>query len=226
MFKLTIKHKQTYGEVPQANPLRWRIMYREKKELVSQSALIKCKDFFNDVVAWKNAQTEIKIYGFDNKIKFNRAGLYFCLTNIDSLRRFKKNIAVINQRLEQDLNTKLTIYSLGRGKAVLHIPNELWKTTYRISTVTMLIRVSNYEYEFTDWESFFAPQSPLNTVETAFKEGAKKLVQHQGFLEPEKAKGCWYFSRNGHTSNGKNPFFPSIVHNNGAQDWANALNIA
>ena len=65
MFKLTIKHKQTYGEIPQANPLRWRIMYREKKELVSQSALIKCKDFFNDVVAWKNAQAEIKIYGFD-----------------------------------------------------------------------------------------------------------------------------------------------------------------
>ena len=49
MFKIKNTHKITYSEVGQPNPLRWRIMLRRKDTLHSQSGLIKCKDFFNDV---------------------------------------------------------------------------------------------------------------------------------------------------------------------------------
>lgn len=223
MFSFNITHNQTYGEVPQANPLRWRIMLREKRVLHSQSSLIKCKDFFNDVVAWKNAQKEFKIYSFDNKVKFNRAGLYLLLTGISSVRKFKKNIEVLNQRIQQDLGTKLSIYSVKRGSVVLHIPNGLWTSTYRISLVTMLIRVCNYDVLFTDWDSFFAPESPLNTIEVAFKAEAKGLTQQQGFKEPKKAAGCWYFASHGYTSASDKDILPSVVHNNGAQSWAIAL---
>jgi len=223
MFKLDITHNTKYGEVAQVNPLRWRIMHRDKKTLTSQSGLIKCRDFFNDVVAWKQAQYKFGIYSFQNDVKFNKAGLYFHLTNIDQITRFKKNIAVLNKRLLEDCNTKLSVYTQGSKQVVLHIPNALWESTYQISAVSMLIRVANYKYEFTDWDSIFSDESPLCTIETSFSADAKALVKAQGFKVPEKATGCWYYDINGFNSKSKTEFYNSIIHNNGCSRWAAAL---
>jgi len=52
--KILKKHiHELYAEMPQPNPLSWRIMHKRGDTLVSQSCPIRCKDFFNDVVAWK-----------------------------------------------------------------------------------------------------------------------------------------------------------------------------
>ena len=58
MFKLTLTHNNKYSEIPQPNPMRWRIMLRDKKELISQSGLIRCRDFFNDLVAARVANKQ------------------------------------------------------------------------------------------------------------------------------------------------------------------------
>ena len=224
MFKTKITHKNTYSEINQPNPLRWRIMHREKDTLTSQSGLIKCKDFFNDVVAYKNAEHKFSIYGFKNEIKFNRYGVYFLLIKIADRDKFFANLDVLNQRLQQDLDTKVSYYKAARGKdrAIIHIPNPLWKSTYYISLVTMLIRLCNYNYEYKEWEDFFKPDAPMNTVDGAFNDKAKALTKTHGFALPQ-AKDYWYYARYGFTSQSNKPLSSSVIHNNGCSDWAMAL---
>jgi hypothetical protein len=224
MFKIEIKHKNTYAEIAQKNPLRWQIMKREKNTLTSQSGLIKCKDFFNDVVAWKNGNHAFNIYNFDNKIEFNRYGVYFLLTEIADRDMFFANLEVLNSRLQADLNTKISFYkTTNKDKVVIHIPNPLWKNTYYISVVSMMIRLCNYAYAYEGWDGFFKEDAPLNTVESSFNDQAKARVKEFGFALPDFAKDCWYFARFGYTSKSGKEIIPSAIHNNGASDWALAL---
>jgi hypothetical protein len=224
MFKLKNTHKITYSEVGQPNPLRWRIMLRKKDTLHSQSGLIKCKDFFNDVVAWKQGKHRFKIYLFDNKITFNRAGLYFILTGISNREMFLANLDVLNEKIKENLNTKISYYTTARkSKVVIHIPNPLWENTYYISVVSMMIRLCNYNCVYKKWEDFFHADAPMNTAENAFNPKAKALVLTNGFTIPKVAKGCWYYARFGWTSKSDKPVHGTTVHNNGASDWAMAL---
>ena len=224
MFKTKITHKTSYSEVPQPNPLRWRIMYRDKDILTSQSGLIKCKDFFNDMVAYQNAKLKFHIYGFKNDVKFNRYGVYLLLTGIADRDKFFANLDVLNARIEQDLGTKVSYYKASRGKnrAIVHIPKPLWKSTYYISLVTMMIRLCNYNYSYQKWEDFFNKDAPINTVDTAFNDKAKALTKEQGFALPQ-AKDYWFFARFGFNSGSNKPMSNSIIHNNGCSDWAVAL---
>ena len=225
MFKFNTTHRNKYAEIDQANPLRWRVMFRDKKTLHSQSGLIKCKDFFNDVVAWKRTGVEFDIYGFNNKIKFNRAGLYFVLLHIYDREVFKHNLAVLNERIVQDLNTKISVYNDPRNstRVIIHIPNALWQTTYHISLVTMMIRLCNYKIKYDTWESFFAPESPLNTAEKAFTRDAKEFTQKHGFVLPENAQKYWYCAPYGWNSAANKPITATIIHNNGCSNWVEAL---
>ncbi len=223
MFKLNITHKNTYSEMGQANPMKWRIMYKEEDDsLSSQSGLIICKDFFNDIVAWKQAKEAFKIYNFDNKIKFNDEGVYFLLSNI-AKRAFNKNVKVMNERLEKDLGVSCKTFQQGAGKVVILIPNEVWASTYLISVVSMSIRVCNYNVLYDTWESFFNENAPLNTIETAFTSEAKIFVLEYGFILPKPLQGHWYFAPYGHHSKSTHEINANVVHNNGASNWARAF---
>jgi hypothetical protein len=224
MFKIKNVNKNTYAEIAQANPLRWRIMHRNKDTLTSQSGLIKCKDFFNDVVAWKQGGHKFNIYRFNNAIKFNRYGVYFLLSEIANREQFFANLDVLNQKLQENLNTKISYYKArSTTQAIIHIPNPLWRNTYFISTVSMMIRLCNYNYSYKTWDDFFNEDAPLNTVETAFTKEAKKLVKETGFVVPEKAQNCWYFAPYGWNSKSDHEISATIIHNNGASNWAQAL---
>ena len=141
MFKINIlkKHKGQYAEIDQPNPLRWRIMHRSKDVLTSQSCLIKCKDFFNDVVAWKKAKKAFVIYSFKNNIKFNKGGVYFHLTEIADRNLFIKNLDIVDVRLEQDLGVSLTVWNDSPTSVVVLIPQKIFNSTYYISLLSMIL---------------------------------------------------------------------------------------
>lgn len=225
MFKITLNTHPTYGEIGQPNPMRWRIMYRNKNTLESQSNLIKCKDFFNDVVAYKQADKQFKMYNFDNKVKFNRFGLYMHLTEIGKVDLFLSNLAVLNERLEQDLDTRVKAFKQGKKQVVIHIPNKLWKNTWYISLVTMLIRCCNYDKAYEKWDDFFAADAPMNTAENAFTPAAKTNAQKIGFKLPAKYTKFWWWSGDVYNSSNKDAFNPSSIHNNGVSAWSNFLKL-
>jgi len=225
MFKINITHKNTYAEIDQANPLRWRIMHRDKQTLTSQSGLMKCKDFFNDVVAWRKSNKKFGIYSFQNDIKFNRAGVYFILSHIYDKKMFLQNLSIVNERLKTDLNVKISTYSYPKDstRLIIHIPNALWESTYRISLVTMLIRVCNYNMVYTTWDEIFSKDAPMCTTEKAFNPETIKFTQENGFILPEKFQKYWYFARFGWNSEAAKPITPTVIHNNGCTDWCTAM---
>ena len=224
MFEINIlkKHKGQYAEIDQPNPLRWRIMHRSKDVLTSQSCLIKCKDFFNDVVAWKKAKKAFVIYSFKNNIKFNRNGLYVLLTEISDEKIFLSNIEIVEQRLWQDLRETLVMDRVDDGFVVL-IPHKVFSNTYYISLFSMLIRLCNYNTEYTTWDSIFDENAPLNTIEEAFNDNAKAFTQKNGFKLLTKYRKLWYNSTNGWDSASGKDLIGSIIHNNGVCDWVKSM---
>lgn len=225
MFEINIlkKHKGQYAEIDQPNPLRWRIMYRSKDVLTSQSCLIKCKDFFNDVVAWKKAKKAFVIYGFKNNIKFNRGGVYLHLTEIDNRDLFLKNLNIVDARLEQDLGVSLTVWNDTPTSIVVLIPQKVFNSTYYISLLSMLIRLCNYNTKYEDWDSIFDENAPINTIEEAFTDKAKTFTQKNGFKLLTKYRKLWYNSTDGWNSLSGKELIASIIHNNGICDWVKSM---
>lgn len=225
MFEINIlkKHKGQYAEIDQPNPLRWRIMHRSKDVLTSQSCLIKCKDFFNDVVAWKKAKKAFVIYSFKNNIKFNKGGVYLHLTEIDNRDLFLKNLNIVDTRLEQDLGVSLTLWNDTPTSIVVLIPQKIFNSTYYISLLSMMIRLCNYNTEYTTWDSIFDENAPLNTVEEAFNDNAKAFTQKNGFKLLTKYRKLWYNSTNGWDSASGKDLIGSIIHNNGVCDWVKSM---
>ena len=225
MFEINIlkKHKGQYAEIDQPNPLRWRIMYRSKDVLTSQSCLIKCKDFFNDVVAWRKAKKAFVIYSFKNNIKFNKGGVYLHLTEIENRDLFLKNLNIVDIRLEQDLGVSLTLWNDTPTSIVVLIPQKVFNSTYYISLLSMLIRLCNYNTEYTTWDSIFDEEAPINTIEEAFNDGAKTFTQKNGFKLLPKYRKLWYNSTNGWNSASGKELIGSIIHNNGVCDWVKSM---
>ena len=225
MFELKIlkKHTGEYAEVDQPNPLRWRIMHRSKDVLTSQSCLIKCKDFFNDVVAWKKAKKSFTIYGFKNNIKFNIGGLYVHLTDIGDVNTFLHNLWVVDERLEQDLKLGMDWYVQEDDSVVVLIPHKVFNSTYYISLLSMLIRLCNYNIKYEDWDSIFDENAPINTIEGAFNDNAKAFTQKNGFRLLPKYRKLWYNSTDGWNSASGKDLIASIIHNNGVCDWVKSM---
>ena len=225
MFKINVlkKHRGQYAEIDQPNPLRWRIMHRKKDVLTSQSCLIKCKDFFNDVVAWKKAKKAFVIYGFRNNIKFNREGLYLHLTEVGEMDVFVNNLYKVNQRIFDDLKVYLEYTIMDDYSIVVMIPNQLWSNTYYISLVSMMIRLCNYNVKYDTWDSFFDDNAPINTVEEAFNDNAKAFTKKNGFKLLTKYRKLWYNSTDGWNSASGKELIGSIIHNNGVCDWVKSM---
>jgi hypothetical protein len=225
MFKLNITHEGTYAEIDQNNPLRWRIMHRVKDTMKSQSHIIKCKDFFNDVVAWRMAKKELYIYRFSNKIKFNKYGVWLHLTNIDNMELFLSNMDVVNAKLKEQLDVSVRIEKHSDSELLIMIPSKVWSSTYYISLLSLAIRWCNYNIAYKTWEEMFNIDSPAYKAEDeACNEKTLGFVQKHGFAV-DKAKELWYNAGHKYNSNSKEPVISSIVHDNGICGWVKALGV-
>jgi hypothetical protein len=223
MFKIMFQDNTTYNEVGQVNPLRWKTLWKQPDgAFVDQSGWIKCKDFYNDTVAYFKEGSVFYIYGYKNAIKKNEEGVYFLLKFIKDKPTFFKNMESVNEQLFADLCCNVQVLDMDADdEVVVCIPLELWESTYRISMITMVVRLCNYGVLYKTWEDIWAEKSPVNTVEQAFTAEAKANAKTLGFLVPDKFKEFWYFA--GPEFNSKKAPRPPqdvIIHNNGVSNWS------
>lgn len=222
MFKIEINKNVTYGEISQPNPMRWRIMRRNKKTLTSQAGIMKCKDFFNDLVAYRKTGKKFSIYGFDNStVTFNKYGLYMLLTEIQWPEQFIQNVnATLNAKLKEQLQTEVKMYKQGKTSVVVHIPNALWENTYRISLATMVLRLCNYSMTYDCWDDLYKPHAPMNTVDSAFNVKAKAFTKQHGFILPEQYQKYWFYAGANYNPDISDWYcYTTVVHNNGCTNW-------
>ncbi len=221
MFKLLDFGKAWpyYNEVSQPNALRWRVLHREGNTFRAQSGLIKCKDFFNDVVAARHG-VEFEVYNFNNRIKINEEGIYLHLTNIENKSRFLHNLEVVNEQLWKDLNTKVEVLDdeSDATKLIILIPDKVWETTYYISLLTWCIRLCNYATEYHNWQDLWVRNAPSATVDTP-AAGYRSFVSERGFKLP--IEGYWWYASKELNSKGRMDS-QYTLHNNGVYFWCQA----
>lgn len=221
MFNIKLTDTSTYAEVGQINPLRWKTLFKEEDgSFTDQSGWVKCKDFYNDTVAYFKEGSVFSIHSYQNKIKKNDEGVYFLLKYIKDKASFFRNIEVMNQRLFTDLKCSVGVWDQGNDEVVICVPLELWETTYRISMVTFVIRLCNYGNEYKCWEDFWDTHAPSYKIESAFTQDAKNNAVQLGFLVPEAFKDYWWYCGPAYNSKVKKNQTGSTIHNNGVSNWS------
>jgi hypothetical protein len=131
-----------YSEVPQVNPMRWRLCLKKDDTVIPQSNWWKCKDFLNDVVVYLRTGKVFSVYSFNNEQKINEEGGYMALKFV--AKCFDENLPVLNKYLESKGFPTLTNCTFdgtvdGTEKLLL-IPPIYWQNTFYISYITALIR--------------------------------------------------------------------------------------
>lgn len=222
MFKIKLSNNTTYSEVGQINPLRWKTLFKEQDgTFCDQSGWVKCKDFYNDTVAYFKENSVFSIYGYQNQIKHNDEGVYFLLKFIKDKPSFFKNMDVVNERLEKDLGCRVNVLDHDENdEVVICIPMPLWESTYRISMVTFVIRLCNYGQEYKCWEDLWDTHAPAYKVESAFTQDAKNNALQLGFLVPEKFAEYWFYAGPQYNSKEAPKTTGGIIHNNGVSNWS------
>lgn len=231
MLNITLTHNETYAEYPQTNSLHWRLMFKnEDGSFIDQAAGMKCKDFFNDVVAKVTGNKSFVKYMFDNKdIKKNEEGIYILLTGVNSPKTiFARNITkILNPKLKEELGCEMSL-EVEAAHTMLLIPSKVWTSTYYISLLSLLIRGCNYNEKVGSWEAVFKllyEKEGYNKSPSGYgylNEGHVKTLSVVGFKVKE-AETHWFYSRSVNSNSFIEDYtLPTIIHNNGVVDWIRA----
>lgn len=200
-FKFAAALTKTYAENSQVNPIRWEIMYLEDDgvTMTPQTGKFKCKDFFNEFVCKIQTGVGLCVYYMDTReLKFNPEGVWCRVTSIDNPKRFITNVdKVVNAYLPEDEQVKIT--DLGRSSCLIYFPKGCFENTYKISLITWLIRVSNFQFEFTDMDSVFANKE-LAALDKPFNDNAHAKVLKWKFQVPAIAKPHWFYQGEAYNS--------------------------
>lgn len=212
MYKIAKALFKEYNEATQNNPLRWEICYLDKETntLIPQAAKMKCKDFFNDLVAAYRGEF-FNIYNFDNKsVKLAEDGVYFRLSYVKDFEQMKVSLDALCNPEHPPVLSK---YPYGKEKALLFIPRWYFNNTYYISLLSHIVRMSNYDKALTSWEDY-------KTLTRAKEPGlfSEHLLNWKWTL-PEHLKEYWFFCGFNHNSSKKGPYYSSLIHNNGFKNW-------
>lgn len=168
--------KGAYSEIPQSNGLRWKVLFKEADgSFTPTSKEFKCKDFLNDVVA-KYEGRAFEIYQFDWRgTDINEDGVWLSLHNIVDPKVFVENIGSIKK--VKGYGEELILEQHNNDTFVCFIPRSYFRSTYTISLLSYLIRVSNVDRAITDWLNH-----PTKSADNPF--GNKHDVIVEGGMEP------------------------------------------
>lgn len=209
--------KREYGEIPQANPIRWCLYHydADKEEFTAQSDWFKCKDFFNDVVAKYNG-VEGSVYGFNTKpLLLNTYGVWIRLKNLK--KAFYHNALLVAEKFQVTLN--FAPFEDDETQCLTLFPRELFENTYKISLFTLLIRAANESTKYGSYEELVEKSSEPLLGNSRFKRAPLTL--------PEKLLPYWCYMGerwNSQKWEGCSARKIDAVHNNGFMSWMDSAN--
>lgn len=204
--------KREYGEMPQANPLRWCVYYYDdlNETFTAQTDWFKCKDFFNDFVA-KYHGVEGRVYGMSTSgMSINDYGMWLRLKAL--YPAFYKNALLVAEKFGVELT--LAPFDDDSSQCLTLLPRALFKSTYTISLFTLLLRAANNSQEFSSYEELVKTSKERLLSYTEFKKAP--------FILPESLQKYWCYMGSRYNSQyweGREKPQIEAVHNNGFLSW-------
>ena len=219
MYKFKEFGQYHYNEAPQSNSLRWQVFYRNGDVFTPQTGVFMCKDYLNDVCAKYNGK-DVIAYGMNTKdMKLNDDGIWLKLYFIKNNKYFLDNIerCVNTENPEYPVSTEV----LDNNTLLMFIPRYYFNSTYLISLLAFVIRVSNNTLKFKSLDDLLTRS---NTIpENAIYGHGTKLAKEWKFKVPEEYQQYWSYYNNDFHSAMKDMYQGSTIHNNGAQSWAEGI---
>lgn len=224
MYKLVDKPLSRYvSEIDQANPLRWTLLLKEGDTFTTQSCLLKCKDYFNDIVAAYLGNFFTR-YGFNNKTyTYYDEGVYVLLSCLNHKESLLTNIGTINKRAAEDGFPPVEVFDIGSSSSfVALLPRAYFKSTYFISLLTYLIRIAHTEKAYDNYEHLVDVNT--NSVldsDHPFSQQKKRCMD--GFVIPDErySNYPWLLYRD----ETKNLEQHILIHDCGVGMWNNMLEV-
>ena len=214
--------KQTdYAESMQANPIRYVVYYKnEDGTYRAQTNEFKCKDFFNDMVAWYHG-VKFRRYGMDfREMNLNDEGVYVELRNVKP--QFLDNVKVVLGEEFKVFGAEVTFENIGarRASVMMFIPRKFFSCTYFISYLTVMLRNCNWDVSYTTPDEIFSYSGSDNLLRTS-----KTIMNKWPLKDQPWFTDYWFYYRP--EINSSTPWieggYDSIVHNNGVVDWSRNL---
>ena len=137
MFKINEDLPYNLTESHQSNPLRWTIVSVDGDTITPLAPVMKCKDYFNDVVAAKY-EVFFEQYGFNNIVVPKQEGLDVLLTFVKFPETLKSKLSLVENPAHP-----VQVRVVDDESLLIYIPEYYFKNTYRISLLTYLIRLCN-----------------------------------------------------------------------------------
>jgi len=223
-MQVTIKSKGSYAEEDQPNPLQWYILKKTGDTTFENvSAPIICKDFFNDLAYTLQTGHAFSIYGFNaGSFKLPKdEPVYMFLTK--TTKELKENYYnALLPFLEEQKAGMIGFVEVSNG-ILICIDRWYFENVYRISLVSLIIRLLNIEHAFKDFEEV-----------KAYKKFPSKdqykwdivVAKNKFFAVPAKLAGyLWYCGPKHNSDTVKHGDYQlsSLVHNNGVLEWSKYL---
>lgn len=224
-FNDPVTKDKEYTETGQINLMRWKTLFREEDGTFTPTSLIfKCKDYLNDMVLARKGHF-FMMYGFYNEKKgINTEGLYVHVLHLK--KDFMHNLGLVNDWCERTNKLGETfcvsVVESTKDEAILLIPAWVMESTYLVSLVSWLIRISSHD----------KATSCENLMKGAYDYGDCPFkAYYQGMLDkgmnlPTKDKHV-YYNYSGDSEN--RPFKVkshfSFLHHNGIADWLSGLSM-
>jgi hypothetical protein len=210
-----------YAETSQANPIRYVVYYKnEDGTYQAQTNEFKCKDFFNDMVAWYHG-IKFRRYGMDfREFNLNDEGVYVELRNLKPT--FLDNMKVVLGEEFKVFGAEVTFENIGTRKTSLmaFIPRKFFSCTYFISYLTVMLRNCNWDVSYSTPEDIFSYSGSDSLLRTS-----KTIMNKWPLKDQPWFTDYWYYYRP--EINSSTPWiegsYDAIVHNNGVVDWSRNL---
>ena len=218
MQSLTItpnpKTFSSYSEVNQPSPMRWRVYFADKDNVLHpQSNWWKCKDFLNDVVFYLATGKVFSIWSFNNEHQVNDEVVYMGLKAIPDHVPFIDNLKILNKFLDQQQMPSVGIVDVEGVQYMLTIPRIYFENTFYVSAITSLIRGCVYGTVKTV-DDIFVAEGTINNPK--YKTSVIKWLSPQ---TREKFKKLLYLN---YQYSGHKFVTDSAIHNAGLQAWTNS----
>mgnify|MGYP003552333533 FL=1 len=220
-----------YAELDQKNPLRWTFMKKVKDTYTNSSNIFKCKDFFNDVIAYRHLKKKFVKYGMgSDSAKFTRKGGIWVLLNntTDSLigniercinKEFKDTWGIKLEMLPVN-NTDFVSDNLTPHKMVLmYIPKKALTNTFRISLITLMIRNCNVWQDIASYDDLI---TPAFGKDGSLDECRYNMLKKRAYQFPGETEWVFYTPSYNSKSTWAN-WMTSVVHNNGVMGFTENL---
>lgn len=212
----------TYNESGQRNPIRWEVLYREGDVFIPQTALIRCKDYFNDIASVRNGGPGGRVHGFvAADVKTNNDGVWVRLHNLTN-NFFTNMDNIVNGELSKEI-PKTEIHRLTETTALIRIDPFFFQHTYLISLYTHLLRGMNYGDAYASFEEVF--KGPLCSMESVGGAYYLNRLFEWRFSVPEELKEYyWWYNSAENSKKLTADRYIHLVHNNGWMSWVQNYN--